>query len=113
MDTPQETQFTFKLSSATEQIKEKQTFILPFVILWFLALPSLAVLAYSKAYTSLQVSDFITFGPFLRVAVAAVVAAIAIFGVMYVIRGKGILSKMAVVVMTLVAISLFAFYNLA
>jgi hypothetical protein len=88
---------------------DNQFFILAFVVLAFLTLPSLLVLVYGKAYLAQQYLNDVGVLSFLKVALWGVVPLVALFGALYIVQGRGKLGKLAVLVMLAVIVGSFTY----
>ena len=99
----------YKPEEAPEAETERWTFILPFVVLSLLALPSLLVLAYGKQTMAF---DLLAFGGVYSLVVAALWVAVPlafICGVLYLVRGTSRAGKAAVATMLAVVLACFAY----
>lgn len=95
--------------SVQPDIDERQTFILPFVVVSFLLLPLLGVIAFSKTTVSFRVLVSLESYAFIQAFFWLMVPLTVIFAVLYMIRAKDVLGRILVAAMTITIATLFLF----
>jgi hypothetical protein len=118
METPQ-TSFTFRRSTPEDNTStgdgpawRRWTFATPFVFFAGLTLPSLAVLVYIKQVPQLDALDFMGYIPLIKAVYWLLVPLVVLFGLLYLIRGKGgRLSKLVALFLLALVVTAFSFFN--
>jgi hypothetical protein len=106
-----ETAKAFKTTNAEPRLVQGShpTFILPFIVASFLALPSLLVLAFTKQTVGLDLLNVDGLYSITRVVLWVLVPVAVLSGVLYMWRGESRLAKTAVIVLSLVLLASFAY----
>jgi hypothetical protein len=111
METPPQG-FTYKPSanaSSTED-DDRWTFAAPFALMVGLTLPGLLVLSYVKKIPQLDALDMMGYLVIIQAVFWLIVPLTLIFGILYIIRGRGKIGKLVTGALLLLTVALFVYF---
>jgi lysylphosphatidylglycerol synthetase-like protein (DUF2156 family) len=109
MQTDQHT-FTFRHEdTARAEPPERRTFLMPFVILSFLVLPSLVVLVLTKRTAGFDALVSMGYFALIEALMWLLIPVAIIFGLLYLVRCRGLWNRLAAVLLMLVVVLSFGY----
>ncbi len=101
--------FKFKREATVTSEDEPQTYIVPFVVVSFLVLPMLVVTAFSKSTVSFDVLVSLGYYSLIQAFFWLMVTLTVVFGLSYLVKGRGRLNKACVAMVAAAVVGLFVF----